>query len=600
MSNKELIDNELIDKEGVRASDSSVYLDDVSSYADDPSARASEPSSHADLSPLIQRIITAFSVILLIGISVFVLLQSPLSPGSIQYPDAESSLYLYTGLQLFDGNMPYRDVFDFHGPLIFLIDALGLFIGGSSGVWVIEVHVLIVTLLLVFFMLRRSTDPITALLVCLILVMLVGYSLQGGNQIEEYTLLFQALALVGFVDYLIRRRLTLLSVYLIGISGALTFCIKPALTVFWVPFIVVIFFLLLKREGLGIAVTRLITILFSASLVFIILVPWLYVNNALTSCLEQITSYYQDYLSLATRQEQTNALLYFVDRPFVLLITFISLAAIVRLLWLRYRAMIERKGRMAAQAAQVTAQATERAPSTTAQALPPTTVRTVPLLEDTPFGRHTLLLIVTNLIAALLVFLTMAIPGQQDENVVLQGLICLAIPLAYILHFFMRGIFSRERLRIMLGAVLVVLLGLSLGVPGFTETASRVREQREESPELVQQQELVAEVRNQQGYDEPIIVFGDDCWIYIAAGSYSATRYAYQPFDLGFDPGLDADFYRQIKVAESTLLVGRTNEGLVERYPGISEYERIFKNQYYEVYRRIEPDVNEEDANQVE
>jgi hypothetical protein len=591
MSNKEGIDNKRIDKESARVGGPLTHAVNPStharglatnanpplSYANTPPPHASDPVAHIGyLPPLVQRIITVFSVMLLMGVSVFVLLQSPLSPGSIQYPDADSSLYLYTGLQLFDGNMPYRDVFDFHGPLIFLIDALGLLIGSSSGVWLVEVHVLIATLLLVFFMLRHSTDPITALLVCLALAMLAGYSLQGGNQIEEYTLLFQVLALVGFVDYLTRRRLTLLSVYLIGISGALTFCIKPALTVFWVPFILVIFFLLFKREGVGIAVTRLVTILFSASLVFIVLVPWLYVNNALTSCLEQVTSYYQDYLSLASRQAQTDALLYFIDRSFVLLIVFISLAAIARLLLFKCRAFIGRKR------------------GTTAQS----TVLTGPLSEDLPFGRHTLLLLVTNLIATFLVFLTMAIPGQQDEAAALQGLVCLAIPLAYVLHFFMRGIFSGERVRIMLGAALVVLLGLSLGAPGLIETTARVQAQREESPELLQQRELAAELRSQQGYDEPIIVFGNDCWIYIAADSYSATRYAYQPFDLGFNPGLDADFYRQIRVAESTLLVGRTTEGLAERYPGINEYEKIFENQRYEIYRRIEQDISEQDASE--
>jgi hypothetical protein len=573
MSNTERIDNERIDKEDART---------------------------GDLSPLVQQIITVLSVVLLIGVSVFVLLQSPLSPGSIQYPDAESSLYLYTSLQLFDENMPYRDVFDFHGPLIFLIDALGLFIGGSSGVWLVEVHVLAATLLLVFFMLRRNTDSITALLVCLVLVMLVGYSLQGGNRIEEYTLLFQAVALVGFVDYLTRRRLTLLSVYLIGISGALTFCIKPALAIFWLPLLLVVFLLLLKRDGLGIAVTRLITIMFSASLVFIILVPWLYVNNALASCVEQISSYYRDYLSLATWREQADALLYFINRPFVLLTVFISLAAIVRLLVLKFRVMIERKQGAATQIAQATQTPQTVQAATQAAQATQTTVRTVPLAEDTPFGQYTLLLIATNLIAALLIFWAMAIPGQQDEHVALQGLVCLAIPLAYVLRFFMRGIFAGEKLRIILGATLVVLLVLSLGAPGLTETVSRVQEQRRESPELTQQRELIAELRNQRGYDEPIIVFGDDCWIYIAAGSYSATRYAYQPFDPGFNPGLDADFYRQIRVAESTLLVGRTNEGLAERYPGINEYEKIFENQRYEIYRRIEPDANEQDANQVE
>jgi hypothetical protein len=522
-----------------------------------------------DREMLFRRIISVISVLLLAGLSVLILLQSPFSPGSIQYPDTESSLYLYAGSQLLDGNMLYRDIFDFHGPLIFLVNAFGLFIGGFAGIWLLEIHVIIATLLIVFFMLRRSAGPVAAALTCLILALLIGYSLRGGNQIEEYTLLFQALALLGFVDYFVRRNLTLPSVYLIGLSAGLTLFTKPSLALFWLPYLVVTIVLLSKREGPGIAITRLVTILFSATLVFIVIIPWLYVNNALTSCFEQMTSYYQDYLSLATQREQLDALLYFIRKPSFILVALISLAALIRLVLLRRTNLIRRNDG--------------------------TTVRQLMVSEDALFGRYTFLLIATNFVAAILVVLLMAVPGQPSEHYALQGLLCLVIPLAYVLHLATRVLSRRGQSKpyIALGVVLIVSLSLSLGVPGLAETLSRIREQREDSAELAQQRELIAEVQRQQGYDEPIIVFGNDCWIYTAADTYSATRYAYQPFDLGSRPALDADFYRQVGVAESMLLVGRIGEGLIERYPGIDEYERVFANRRYEVYRRLEQDVNQ-------
>jgi hypothetical protein len=522
-----------------------------------------------DLPPLASQVLTVAGIVLLAVCAVLVLLQSPLSPGSIRYPGSESSLYLYAGSQLLDGTMIYRDIFDYHGPLVFLINALGLLVGEPLGVWLLEAHFLIITLIIIFLMLCRHTGPLTALPVSLVFLALVGGSLQGGNQWEEYALLFQVLALIGFVDSLTKNRFTLLSVYLIGLSGALTFCLEPALTVFWMPFLLVIFIMLLRKEGLGMALTKMVAVLFSASLVFIVMLPWLHLNNALTSCLDQMLFYYRDCLSVVTGQERLEALRYFIERPVFVLIVFISLAAIVKL-------VLVRRGRLARHEDDMSV-------------LQPVRVLSV---EDEPFGRNTGILIATNLFAALLVFLMMAVPGRADEQLVLQGLICLVIPLTYVIHRFVRSFFSRAWLRMALGVVAVALLALVLVVPSFNAVTALAQEQRESDSGLVEQRELVNEIRSYREYDEPIIVFGNDCWVYTASGSYSATRYAYQPFGPGFRsirrPDLTTGFYRQVKIAESTLLVGRVGEHLVESYPGIHDYELVFENRRYELYRRIE------------
>jgi hypothetical protein len=508
---------------------------------------------------------------LLVVIAGYVLLQSPFSPQSIHYPGSESSLYRYVGSQLLDGNMPYRDIFDFHAPLIFLINALGLLISevvgvnGSTGIWVLEVLILAATLGIVFALLYRNTSPVVAFFVCLILLSLIGLSLQGGNHIEEYALFFQALALMGFVDCFTKRRLTLVSVYLIGLSAALIFCLKHVLIVFWVPFLLVIPFLLFRKESLGVALTRLITIPFSAMLVFIAIVPWLYVNNALASCYDQLTSFYQDYLSLATQQEQTNALRYFFGHLSFMLIVVISLMAVIKMSVFRHREKI--KSEDGVTVLRIT------------QGLS---------LNDSPFGENTVALLLTNLAATVLVFLTMAVPGRMDEYVVLQGLICLVIPLAYAFHLIERGLFNRAWPRVAFGLVVAVLLALFVAVPGFTASAALAREQQSGSFELDEQRELVNAIKGYQEYDEPLIVFGDDCWIYTAVDSYSATRYPYQPFSDEFRPDLNANFYRQIGIAEAALFIGRVDEGLIERYSGIDEYERVFENQRYEIYHRIE------------
>jgi hypothetical protein len=310
--------------------------------------------------------------------------------------------------------------------------------------------------------------------------------------------------------------------------------------------------MLFKKEGWGVALTHLITITFSAALVFIVVIPWLYVSNAITSCYEQMLLFYRDYLSLVPMQTRIDALGYFASQPSFVLTVVISLIIIVRLVVLKNRMKGEGLTSLSK--------------------------------EDAPFGPRTLSLIVTNLVAAVLILAVTVVPGRTDDHLMLQGLVCLAIPLAYVLNLFVRSFLTKARLQSLLGVVLIAILGLALVLPSITVTVGRAQEQRMGTPSLAVQQELVEAVQRYLVVDEPIIVFGDDCWIYTAADTYSATRYPYQPFDATFRPDLNADFFRQVGVAEAGLLVSRVGDGAIESYPGIGDYQQVFKNTRYQVY----------------
>src|SRR5688572_20605326 len=55
-------------------------------------------------------------------------------------PQEDAGVFLYAAQVLLDGGLPYRDVWDHKPPLIYLIDALGLVLGGGSplGVWALQ------------------------------------------------------------------------------------------------------------------------------------------------------------------------------------------------------------------------------------------------------------------------------------------------------------------------------------------------------------------------------------------------------------------------------------------------------------------------------
>jgi hypothetical protein len=534
----------------------------------------------ADVPLLLRRIATGGSVVLLIGIAFFILLQSPLGPGSVTYPDTDSSLFIYTASQILDGNLPYRDIFDYHSPLIYLIDALGMLFLGSIGIWIAEVLFLAGTLVVLFFALNRNVGPVPSFLTCLIIAALIAYSLQGGNRIEEYALLFQAIALAGFLDVFRRHELSHAGVYFIGLSAALTFCLDPALVIFWVPYVAVIVVLLLKHGGIGVAFTRTFAIILGASIAFILLIPWLYFNNALTSYYDQVFVFARELLALVTPQQQQLALQTFATRlPFILTVV-LSLFIAVKLL-------------VAKRATRTTAKKNDAEKSDTpSPALSPASEAPPEPPSETAtgafFGGNTVTLIFANLVATLAVYGVMALKGSTSEHIILPGLICLAIPLAYAFQLFVLGFKKRAYLQIAVGGVFALALAAVVIIPGFGATIALADTQRLEPPELLEQEDLVAALRANQTDDEPIIVFGDGCWVYTAIDSYSATRYAYQPFSASFRADLNNDFYRQVNVARAQLIVDSSAEGLAARYPGIDDYEQIYAHGTYKIYQRIE------------
>ncbi len=117
----------------------------------------------------------------------------PASPALYQTPNNDASIFLYAGRQVLAGDLPYRDVYDHKPPLIFYLNAAGLFLGGGSrwGVWVIELISLLSASVLAFFFLRRYFGRFPAALACAAMLTNLALVFERGNLTEEYALPFQ-------------------------------------------------------------------------------------------------------------------------------------------------------------------------------------------------------------------------------------------------------------------------------------------------------------------------------------------------------------------------------------------------------------------------
>src|SRR5689334_23537947 len=110
-----------------------------------------------------------------------------------QVPGRDSGVFLYVGSAILRGEVPYRDVWDHKGPIIYFIDALGLQLGGGSqwGVRLLEWMSLSVATLAGYDTMRRMFGIFPALCASALWIFSLVVLLQGGNFTEEYALPLQ-------------------------------------------------------------------------------------------------------------------------------------------------------------------------------------------------------------------------------------------------------------------------------------------------------------------------------------------------------------------------------------------------------------------------
>ena len=104
------------------------------------------------------------------------------------YP-LDSTIYQIIGKGWTEGNIPYVDLWDQKGPLLYFINALGYLITGNKyGIFVIELIVYICFFLSCFYFFRKSFTSGKAIALVTLVACHLSQLMAGGNNIEQYVL----------------------------------------------------------------------------------------------------------------------------------------------------------------------------------------------------------------------------------------------------------------------------------------------------------------------------------------------------------------------------------------------------------------------------
>ncbi len=146
----------------------------------------------------------------------------------------DSAVYNYIGKIILSGGMPYRDVFDHKGPVLYLINALGQYLSEDYGVWVLEFVFLTLTLVYAYkISALYGCQKNTSFVIVFLTMLAMTYYLQGGNTPEEYTCCFLMISVFVFSGYFMKGKISPFSIILSGICFSLVFLMKANLCAPW-------------------------------------------------------------------------------------------------------------------------------------------------------------------------------------------------------------------------------------------------------------------------------------------------------------------------------------------------------------------------------
>ena len=184
-------------------------------------------------------------------VAFFYVMASTLNPWSDKLPNLDSTVWLRCAVKMKQGFTMYVDTWDHKGPLLFLIQFLGLTITPHSlnGIWYLELLFAVLTLWALYFTAGCFSDK---KVVCVIASALsfhpFYYFFQGGNCVEEWSLPFISFSLYFFVKYLKTGIINKKEILLAGMFMSCSFLLNGNLISVWACFIPVIFIMLVIRK----------------------------------------------------------------------------------------------------------------------------------------------------------------------------------------------------------------------------------------------------------------------------------------------------------------------------------------------------------------
>lgn len=259
-------------------------------------------------------------------------MQTTNTPWRFSGAGVDSSVFRYVALVMHRGGMPYLDTFDHKGPLVYIINYLGMRISFWRGLWLFEFLAILVLCFFLYRIARVFLDWIPSHFVVLSTASLLPLYLQGGNLVEEWALPFIAFATWVFFDFFRTRSISYTRIAGCGLSLASVLMLRPNMISTWiicVPYALYYLIIYERRELCKCSVAFVTGLL-------IVLVPilfWLASNAALDAFIDDYLVFNFSYSAghgaslFQNTLDRIGVALHFLNNPIILFSFFVPLVS---------------------------------------------------------------------------------------------------------------------------------------------------------------------------------------------------------------------------------------------------------------------------------
>lgn len=197
---------------------------------------------------------------------------SPLYP---YYYGGDTAQFLTIGKGWYLGKIPYRDMFDHKGPIIFFLDMLGFFIarGSKFGICIIQSIFMIATVISIYKISQiEKNNNIYGVIAVIISLIAMKVNYVEGNTVEEFCLPFICWSIYGIIIYLRNRNFeqhSVLWTFFYGITAAICFLTRATNFIILISGIIIICCFLIKNKVYNNLLYNALTFILGFLIIFI-------------------------------------------------------------------------------------------------------------------------------------------------------------------------------------------------------------------------------------------------------------------------------------------------------------------------------------------
>lgn len=264
---------------------------------------------------IIQNIIVYSTIFFL---AVLFLFNSPLNIWQNGVSGVDSSVFKLIGSLIGKGYIPYRDLFDHKGPLIYIFNYLGTQIAYYRGTWIIELISLYVTFIFIYKIARLYLSKTKSIFTLLFTTTILFIFFDEGNLVEEYALPFLTASLYIFLEYFKTKKISNAKLVVCGACFSAVCLLRINMISLWVTFCILILVQCIINKQFKELLRFIIFFLIGFLIVFLPITIWLTFNGAFKLFIEDYIIFNLSYTSVATIGEKYSAFVYYSNYSVIL------------------------------------------------------------------------------------------------------------------------------------------------------------------------------------------------------------------------------------------------------------------------------------------